>query len=593
MRAALALLLALTLSAPARALDAPATCPGAGAATTCLYGTAPPASGASPVSVATITGALKNAGAPGVNPASAGVCLSLSYTCNAAMAALFASSATDKLVSGFAAACLGGGGGGRRLRGASFVQSGASYVFYAAVAAGADCAAVLAALQTGSASAPGAFSALALCGSASDCNAPSPPPPAPPPPRPPPPSPPPPALLDPSAPVINATLIFAGDYATLYGASAAARAAFTSAFVACIATTAPDAAAVSVDSVAPGSVRVGARVAFAPGVACSAGAATSCGALLATLAASPATLFAGSAAGPLAGLGVTTAALAVALQGAATTLVGPPQPGSVAPATPPVTSPTPTPASGGGDASAKARLGAILGVLLGLGIVGPGTALSVAMCFFQDPLRRFLLRRGWRLLADFLVPDPVGDVHDAVRVQLAELRVFVAALQRPPMLAAARELAADDVALEQGAPPLGAGGFGVVLRATLRGGTPVAVKALLHGGAAFGAPSDAPVPADVARALAREAAVLSRLNHPNVVRVFGAVPSRAWLVLELLDGGTLAETLRGTSQPLSAAEALRIAGEVATGVAYLHLPDVGVVHGDIKVRKRHEAKAHN
>ena len=36
---------------------------------------------------------------------------------------------------------------------------------------------------------------------------------------------------------------------------------------------------------------------------------------------------------------------------------------------------------------------------------------------------------------------------------------------------------------------------------------------------------------------------------------------------------------------LEEAELLRLAAETATGIAYLHMPDVAIVHGDMKARR--------
>jgi tetratricopeptide (TPR) repeat protein/TolB-like protein len=80
--------------------------------------------------------------------------------------------------------------------------------------------------------------------------------------------------------------------------------------------------------------------------------------------------------------------------------------------------------------------------------------------------------------------------------------------------------------------------------------------------------------------LLREAEVAARLCHPNIVALLdvGRCEQGPYLVLELLRGETLAERLaRG---PLPFAEALRVAGEVAKGLAHAHAE--GVVHRDLK-----------
>jgi len=81
------------------------------------------------------------------------------------------------------------------------------------------------------------------------------------------------------------------------------------------------------------------------------------------------------------------------------------------------------------------------------------------------------------------------------------------------------------------------------------------------------------------RRFRREARATAMLDHPNVVRVFDFVDGRApFLVLELVEGQTLAERLRGGALP--ALEAARIAAEVADGLDAAHR--IGIIHRDVK-----------
>ena len=109
---------------------------------------------------------------------------------------------------------------------------------------------------------------------------------------------------------------------------------------------------------------------------------------------------------------------------------------------------------------------------------------------------------------------------------------------------------------------LGVGGMGEVYRALdTRLGREVAIKILP------GAFNDDP---DRMARFEREARVLASLNHPNIGAIYGLEDAslspgsgqqRCALVLELVEGDTLAERIaRG---PLSLAEALRIAGQIA------------------------------
>ena len=118
---------------------------------------------------------------------------------------------------------------------------------------------------------------------------------------------------------------------------------------------------------------------------------------------------------------------------------------------------------------------------------------------------------------------------------------------------------------------IGRGGFGVVWEARDRE---------LNRSVAFKA-----VRAGMRRAireerLLAEAEAAARLSHPNLVTLYdvGRTEHGPYLVLELLEGQTLAERLGRGAVPLR--EALRIAFEVARGVAHAHAH--GVFHRDLK-----------
>ena len=123
---------------------------------------------------------------------------------------------------------------------------------------------------------------------------------------------------------------------------------------------------------------------------------------------------------------------------------------------------------------------------------------------------------------------------------------------------------------------LGAGGMGAVYRASDTVlGRQVAIKTL---------PADvAADPAWVAR-FRREAQALAALNHPNVGAIYGfeALDGRTGsafgLVLELVEGATLAEKL--IAGPLPVEEALAIAQQIAEALDAAH--QQGIVHRDLK-----------
>ena len=77
-----------------------------------------------------------------------------------------------------------------------------------------------------------------------------------------------------------------------------------------------------------------------------------------------------------------------------------------------------------------------------------------------------------------------------------------------------------------------------------------------------------------------EAEAVARLNHPNIVRIYeiGKAGRVAYVVLELLEGGTLKERLAGTPQPFR--EAAALLSTLARGVNAAHV--AGILHRDLK-----------
>jgi len=118
---------------------------------------------------------------------------------------------------------------------------------------------------------------------------------------------------------------------------------------------------------------------------------------------------------------------------------------------------------------------------------------------------------------------------------------------------------------------IGRGGFGVVWEALdleLRRG--VAFKAMCRGAGSG---------LRLQRVM-HEAEAAARLSHPNIVTLYdvGHAEGGPYLILELLRGETLARRLMGPR--LSPDEALRIATQIAAGLAHAH--EHGVVHRDLK-----------
>src|SRR3989449_11071694 len=119
---------------------------------------------------------------------------------------------------------------------------------------------------------------------------------------------------------------------------------------------------------------------------------------------------------------------------------------------------------------------------------------------------------------------------------------------------------------------LGAGGMGEVYRARdTKLGRDVALKFL---------PPLFPADADRVARFEREARLLASLNHPHIGAIYGFedagnVPA---LVLELVEGDTLDDRLRGGRLPLS--EALAFAQQIADALEAAHR--AGIIHRDLK-----------
>jgi serine/threonine-protein kinase len=119
---------------------------------------------------------------------------------------------------------------------------------------------------------------------------------------------------------------------------------------------------------------------------------------------------------------------------------------------------------------------------------------------------------------------------------------------------------------------VGRGGMAVVYKARQRSlNRPVALKMLLVGPY---------FDADEASRIRAEAEAIARLQHPNVVHVYevGECDGRPYLLMEFVDGGTLADRLK--QGPVPADQAAAWAEAIARGIHAAHRR--GIVHRDLK-----------
>jgi serine/threonine protein kinase len=119
---------------------------------------------------------------------------------------------------------------------------------------------------------------------------------------------------------------------------------------------------------------------------------------------------------------------------------------------------------------------------------------------------------------------------------------------------------------------IGAGGMGDVYQAKdTRLGRDVAIKVL---------PGEVASDGDALERFDREAKAISQLSHPNICTLYdiGEREGRRYLVMELLDGRTLADEVGGKSLPVE--QLLDLAIEVTDALDAAHAG--GVIHRDIK-----------
>ena len=119
---------------------------------------------------------------------------------------------------------------------------------------------------------------------------------------------------------------------------------------------------------------------------------------------------------------------------------------------------------------------------------------------------------------------------------------------------------------------IGKGGMGEVYQAKdQKLGRDVAIKVL---------PPEFAKDADRVARFQREAKLLASLNHPNIAAIHGLEDSEGthFLVMELIEGDTLADRIK--SSPIPIEEALKLALQIAEALEAAH--EKGVIHRDLK-----------
>ncbi|XP_017700565.3 serine/threonine-protein kinase-like protein CCR4 [Phoenix dactylifera] len=227
-----------------------------------------------------------------------------------------------------------------------------------------------------------------------------------------------------------------------------------------------------------------------------------------------------------------------------------------------------TQSSGGTSSSKKGRL-----VFIVLGSVGLGLGISAAIGFvvFKHCTKRSNGRVHDTLGMGSMRPTPrVGPILDG------RLGPFVEEFSMEALLRAT-----DDFAESH---KIGSGSFGLVYRATLADGRVVAIKRAHLASSSSRTIHKRRVQE---RAFLSELAVLSRVNHKNLVRLFGYCQEHGEkvLVYELMANGTLHDHLHKLkNSPLNSWKArLKVALDAARGIEYLHRYAVpAIIHRDIK-----------
>ncbi|CAI5966185.1 unnamed protein product [Closterium sp. NIES-64] len=120
---------------------------------------------------------------------------------------------------------------------------------------------------------------------------------------------------------------------------------------------------------------------------------------------------------------------------------------------------------------------------------------------------------------------------------------------------------------------LGRGGFGTGYRGKLADGSAVLVMKLNPDNTR-----------QAAEKFTREVTILTRADHPHLVKLLGYNPEARCIVYESLPGGTLEDRLltEGGRKTMKQKHRLRIAAEASEALLFLHHLDPPILHQDVK-----------
>lgn len=136
------------------------------------------------------------------------------------------------------------------------------------------------------------------------------------------------------------------------------------------------------------------------------------------------------------------------------------------------------------------------------------------------------------------------------------------------LLVESTDLHAADLTLSENSF-IGQGRFGEI-HSGLWKGIPVVIKQIKH----FHA-----IASDARKDLAKEADLLQKLDHPHIVKFFGAVldpPEEACMVMELATQGSMHEMIHTNKEDITPKEVVAFLFGLSSALAYLH--DKNVYH---------------